>query len=228
MTTQEERFNLLKELEFIVSDSKLETMANVEILKPFSYEQIMEAFIAHKSSSPYAMKVCDVVEYWKRKAGQTTAQLEQRAAMIYEKFFKYPKTGYDHVADKRTVYAFKVAFGSLIEYGNRTDYIDGVDKKDFIKAYVNARPEDYEHAGNVLEGHNHRCISKDFSVVCIGESARQLARQIYGEGVRDANALPLKRPQALENKAVKVDHEGQKKVRDLIANFLNSVGVKHV
>ena len=222
------RFKLLKELGFINPDSELDTVANVQVLKPFSNEQITEAFISHKAQSPYPIKVCDVVDYWKKKSGQTDAQLEQRAAMIYERHFKNPKTGYDHVADKRTVYAFRVAFGTLSEYGSRTNFIDAVDKKDFIKAYVNARPEDYEHVGNVIEGRNHRYTDANSTVVCIGEASKELAKKIYGAGIKDANAIVYKRsqPQLLENQtASKRSPEEAKKIRDLISNYLKQVKV---
>lgn len=185
---------LLKKIGLITADT-FTTMVNCRALTGYTLGQIQEAYIEHVKHSPYPIKVSDIVSYWDRKYGNTTEALEQRAALIYEKYFKHPKTGFDHVtADKRIVYAFKVAFGTLAEYGSRTDFIEGIDKKDFVKAYVNARPEDYERAGNVIEGRNHNSNACDPTVVCIGTQAKSLAVKLYGEKVK-FTGLPVQRPQ---------------------------------
>lgn len=190
----------------LVTDDMFTTGVNRAALQEYTAEQIQEAYIDHVKHSPWAIKVSDIVGYWDKKRGNTDAALEQKAALIYEKFFKYPKTGFDHVADKRTVYAFRVAFGTLTEYGKRTNFIDGIDKKEFIKAYVNAKQQDFELAGNVIEGRNHNYAKDDPSVICIGKQAEKLAFEIYGKNVRIVNAassvkaLPHSAPAALENK----------------------------
>lgn len=179
-----ERVQLLINLGLITNpDNPIEVEATVMSLACFSKEQLLQAYISHKQASPYPLKVCDVFEYFKKMQGESDAQTESKAALIYERYFKHPKTGFDHVADKRTVYAFKVAFGSLTEYGSRTNFIDGIDKKEFIKAYVNASPNDYKFVGNVIEGRNHKSNDAHPTVVCIGsqEQVGQIARELYGE-----------------------------------------------
>lgn len=203
----------------LVTDDVFVSGVNRAALQEYTTEQIQEAYIDHVKHSPWAVKVSDIVTYWDNKRGNTDAALEQKAALIYEKFFKYPKTGFDHVADKRTVYAFRVAFGTLTEYGRRTNFIDGIDKKEFIKAYVNAKPQDFELAGNVIEGRNHNYAADDPSVICIGMQAKKLAVEIYGKNVRivndaktmppvktiankTANALPPLQAKAIRNKVM--------------------------
>ncbi len=178
------RLELLTKLGLIPDPTnEVDVEATTLSLAGFNDNQLIQAYVDHKQKSPYAMKVCDVFDYFKAKNGNTDAQLESRAALIYERYFKNPKTGFDHVADQRTVYAFKVAFGSLAEYGSRTNFIDGIDKKDFVKAYINATPQDYQYVGNVIEGRNHKSNDSNPTVVCIGsqEQLAPIAKQLYGE-----------------------------------------------
>lgn len=187
MNQNQERIDLLKSVGLIDAKDKIDTFITIQALLPYTSEQIIEAAVYHKMKSPYVMKVCDVVNYWNNKTGNTPEVLEQKASLIYEKFFKYPKTGYDHVTtDKRTVYAFRVAFGTLAEYGSRTSFIDGIDKKDFVKAYVNALPDDYELAGNVIEGRNHNSNASNPTVVCMDGQAKAIALKLYGKAVNIA------------------------------------------
>lgn len=201
---------------------------NKTALMEYTAEQIQEAYVEHVKRSPYPIKVSDIVSYWDRKYGNTTEALEQRAALIYEKYFKHPKTGFDHVtADKRIVYAFKVAFGTLAEYGSRTDFIEGIDKKDFVKAYVNARPEDYERAGNVIEGRNHNSNACDPTVVCIGTQAKSLAVKLYGEKVK-FTGLPVQRPQLgfeIQKKMLPQlkREENKQKVQNILNSYLQQM-----
>ncbi len=201
---------------------------NKTALMEYTAEQIQEAYVEHVKRSPYPIKVSDIVSYWDRKNGNTTEALEQRAALIYEKYFKHPKTGFDHVtADKRIVYAFKVAFGTLAEYGSRTDFIEGIDKKDFVKAYVNARPEDYERAGNVIEGRNHNSNACDPTVVCIGTQAKSLAVKLYGEKVK-FTGLPVQRPQLgfeIQKKMLPQlkREENKQKVQNILNSYLQQM-----
>lgn len=201
---------------------------NKAALMEYTAEQIQEAYVEHVKHSPYPIKVSDIVSYWDRKNGNTTEALEQRAALIYEKYFKHPKTGYDHVcADKRIVYAFRVAFGTLAEYGSRTDFIEGIDKKDFVKAYVNARPEDYERAGNVIEGRNHNSNACDPTVVCIGTQAKSLAVKLYGEKVK-FTGLPVQRPQLgfeIQKKMLPQlkREENKQKVQNILNSYLQQM-----
>lgn len=177
---------LLKNIGLITADT-FTTMVNRSALAGYTLGQIQEAYIEHVKRSPYPIKVSDIVTYWDRKYGNTTEALEQRAALIYEKYFKHPKTGYDHVcADKRIVYAFRVAFGTLAEYGSRTNFVEGIDKKDFIKAYVNALPDDYELAGNVIEGRNHNSNASNPTVICMDGQAKAIALRLYGKAVNIA------------------------------------------
>ena len=221
---------LLKNIGLITADT-FTTMVNRSALAGYTLGQIQEAYIEHVKRSPYPIKVSDIVTYWDRKCGNTTEALEQRAALIYEKYFKHPKTGYDHVcADKRIVYAFRVAFGTLAEYGSRTNFVEGIDKKDFIKAYVNARPEDYEQAGNVIEGLYHYSEAIP-TVICIGgEAAQKLAQEIYNNRVMFM--ITNKRPSpALENKKAlpPMQAKAQKqKVLTMLADFLNKSNISEV
>lgn len=197
MNQNQERIDLLKSVGLIDAKDKIDTFVTIQALLPYTSEQIIEAAVYHKTKSPYVMKVCDVVNYWNNKTGQTPEVLEQKASLIYEKFFKYPKTGFDHVSsDRRAVYAFKVAFGTLTAYGSRSDYIEGIDKKDFVKAYINARPEDYELAGNVIEGRYHYNDSANPTVVCMDSQAKNIALKLYGNNVNIAG-LPAPKAQAI-------------------------------
>lgn len=224
------RDELLKNIGLITADT-FTTMVNVSALAGYSMGQIQEAYIEHVKRSPYPVKVSDIVTYWDRKCGNTDEALEQKAALIYERYFKYPRTGYDHVcADKRIVYAFRVAFGTLAEYGSRTDFIEGIDKKDFIKAYVNARPEDYKNIGNVIEGRNHYSNAIP-TVVCIGgEKAAKLANEIYNNRVMFMITNTRPAP-ALENKKAlpPMQAKAQKqKVLSMLADFLSKSNVKNI
>ena len=181
------RNELLTVMGLIDPKNPLDAEATMLALQSFTDEQIKAALVWHKQNSPYPMKVCDVVSFWKMKSRQNSEALEQKAALIYERFFKYPKTGYDHVTtDKRAVYAFRVAFGTLAEYGSRTSFIDGIDKRDFVKAYVNALPDDYELAGNVIEGRNHNSNASNPTVVCMDGPAKAIALRLYGKAVNIA------------------------------------------
>lgn len=182
-----ERIGLLTKLGLIPDpNNEIDIEATTLSLANISDDILLRAYVDHKQKSPYAMKVCDVFNFIKSQSGSTDEQLESRAALIYERYFKNPKTGFDHVADKRTVYAFKVAFGSLAEYGSRTNFIDGIDKKDFVKAYINATPQDYQYVGNVIEGRNHKSNDSNPTVVCIGsqEQLAPIAKQLYGEAAK--------------------------------------------
>ena len=181
------RNELLTVMGLIDPKNPLDAEATMLALQSFTDEQIKAALVWHKQNSPYPMTVCDVVSFWKMKSRQNSEALEQKAALIYERFFKYPKTGYDHVTtDKRAVYAFRVAFGTLAEYGSRTSFIDGIDKRDFVKAYVNALPDDYELAGNVIEGRNHNSNASNPTVVCMDGQAKAIALRLYGKAVNIA------------------------------------------
>ena len=126
------------------------------------------------------------------------------------------------------MYAFKLAFGSLQSYGQRTNFIDAIDKKEFVKAYVNARPEMYNMAGNVIKGYRYASEGNAPKVVAIGGNAtRQLARQIYGDDVRFSDD-PVQRPQ-LENKQPQLSPlqrlANVKQVNNLLSNFLSRARV---
>lgn len=217
---------LLKNIGLITADT-FTTMVNCRALTEYTLGQIQEAYIEHVKRSPYPIKVSDIVTYWDRKCGNTTEALEQKAALIYEKYFKHPKTGYDHVcADKRIVYAFRVAFGTLAEYGSRTNFIEGIDKKDFIKAYVNARPEDYEREGNVIEGLYHYSEAIP-TVICIGTQAKSLAVKLYGEKVK-FTGLPVQRPQLgfeIQKKMLPQikREENKQKVQNILNSYLQQM-----
>lgn len=179
--------------------SSFQGMQGVELsaaelaLKGYTDKQIAEAYAYHLQNSPFPLKVCDIVEYWERKAGFDPAALKLTATEIYSKYFKHPETGCDYVcADPRVVYAFKLTFGSLLDYGRRTDYIEGIDKKEFVEAYVNADPRNYELAGNVIEGINH---DNRPTVILIGdqEVARNIAHLEYGDNVKIRSDAQIER-----------------------------------
>ncbi len=223
------KYDVLQQIGLITAPDDFQSQINIDLLKDLSTEQIVEAYKEHAKHSPYQIKVSDIITYWERKAGQTPEQLEQRAALIYERYFRHVK-GFDHVcADKRVVYAFKVAFGSLQAYGQRTNYIDAIDKKDFIKAYVNAQPENYNLAGNVINGYRGASGDKAPTVVAIGGNAtRQLAKQIYGDDVRfsdDLASTPLlvnkKEPELSPMQRL----SNTKKVTALLSNFLSKARI---
>lgn len=227
MTTYN-KYEVLQKIGLITDPNDFQSQINLETLKDYDVNAIVEAYKEHIKHSPFQIKVSDIVGYWEKKTGQTAEQLEQRAALIYERYFRHIK-GYDHVcADKRVVYAFKLAFGSIQSYGQRTNYIDAIDKKDFVKAYVNAVPEMYNMAGNVIKGYRHASGEKAPMVVAIGgEATKKIACQIYGDDVRfsdDVKTKPL-----LINKAPELSPlqriSNSKKVTELLSNFLQKAKV---
>lgn len=222
------KYELLQKIGLITDPDDFQSQINLEVLENYTPEAILEAYKDYIKHSPYQIKVSDIVTYWERKNGQTPEQLEQRASLIYERYFRHIKS-FDHVcADKRVVYAFKLAFGSLQSYGQRTNFIDAIDKKEFVKAYVNARPEMYNMAGNVIKGYRFASEGNAPKVVAIGgEATRRLARQIYGDEVRFSDD-PAPRPQ-LENKQMQLSPlqriSNVKQVNNLLANFLSRARV---
>lgn len=222
------KYEVLQKIGLITDPDDFQSQINLEILEEYTAEMIVEAYKDYIKHSPYQIKVSDIVTYWERKNGQTPEQLEQRASLIYERYFRHIKS-FDHVcADKRVVYAFKLAFGSLQSYGQRTNFIDAIDKKEFVKAYVNARPEMYNMAGNVIKGYRYASEGNAPKVVAIGGNAtRQLARQIYGDDVRFSDD-PVQRPQ-LENKPMQLSPlqrlANVKQVNNLLSNFLSKARV---
>ena len=222
------KYELLQKIGLITDPDDFQSQINLETLEEYTAEMIVEAYKDYIKHSPYQIKVSDIVTYWEKKNGQTPEQLEQRASLIYERYFRHIKS-FDHVcADKRVVYAFKLAFGSLQSYGQRTNFIDAIDKKEFVKAYVNARPEMYNMAGNVIKGYRYASEGNAPKVVAIGGNAtRQLARQIYGDDVRFSDD-PVQRPQ-LENKQPQLSPlqrlANVKQVNNLLSNFLSRARV---
>lgn len=228
MTTYN-KYEVLQKIGLITDPDDFQSQIVLDTLRNYDVNVIVEAYKEHIKHSPYQIKVSDIVGYWEKKTGQTAEQLEQRAALIYETYFKRIKP-FDHVsADKRAVYAFKVAFGSLAEYGQRTNYIDGIDKKDFIKAYVNAQPEQYEKAGNVIKGYKYSTSEVNPTVVAIGGNAsREVAKQIYGDNVRFSNNV-TSRPQLAYKKEPELSPlqrlSNNQKVTALLSNFLSRAKV---
>lgn len=184
------RFELLASLNLFDPKNPVDVETTVQALDGLSDEQIKEALVFHKMNSPYPIKVFHIVQYWKTKSGQSNEILEQKASLIFERYFKHPRIEYDHVtSDQRIVFAFKIAFGSLFDYGRRKNFIAGVDKKDFIKTYVNARQEDYERAGYVIEGmcHDTYQMTGEAIVVAIDQQAMSIAQQLYSPNVKFVN-----------------------------------------
>lgn len=222
------KYEVLQKIGLITDPDDFQSQINLETLQDYTVEMIVEAYKDYVKHSPYQIKVSDIVTYWEKKNGQTPEQLEQRASLIYERYFRHIKS-FDHVcADKRVVYAFKLAFGSLQSYGQRTNYIDAIDKKEFVKAYVNARPEMYNMAGNVIKGYRYASEGNAPKVVAIGgEVTRRLAREIYGNDVRFSDD-PVSRPQ-LENKVPQLSPlqrlSNAKEVSNLLTNFLSKARV---
>ncbi len=222
------KFELLQKIGLITAPDDFQSQINIEALSDYTVEMILDAYKEHIKHSPFPVKVSDIVSYWDVKRGITPEQLEQRAGLIYEKYFRHIKS-FDHVcADKRVVYAFKVAFGSLQAYGQRTNFIDAIDKREFIKAYVNAQPENFNLAGNVIRGYRNATGSTSPTVVAVGgEKTRALARQIYGDDVRFSDNP--QRPQLAYQKAPELSPlqrlGNSKKVTELLTNFLSKARV---
>lgn len=225
-----DKYEVLQKIGLITDPDDFQSRMNIDALEEYTAEDIITAYKEHIKHSPYQIKVSDIVTYWEQRNGQTPEQLEQRASLIYERYFRHVKS-FDHVcSDKRVVYAFKLAFGSLQSYGQRTNYIDAIDKREFVKAYVNARPEMYNMAGNVIKGYRYASEGNAPKVVAIGgEVTRQLARQIYGEDVRFSDDV-VARPQ-LTNKANLSPLQrisNTKQVNNLLANFLSKAHVRNM
>lgn len=229
----DDRTKLLQDVGLITDpNNQVEVYATAMALKGFDSKQIMEAYVYHKQVSPFPMKVCDVVNYWKQKFGMSDAQLESKAALIYDQYFKHPKTGFDHVCDdKRVAYAFRVAFGTLSEFGDHDPKYDALDRKEFIKAYVNATPGDYELCPPVIAGRNHTSLAND-TVILVGNQDKALgeAKKLYGEQVKISYQKPKTVTPELGYKPLhaRVATEAEqaanvKKLKDILGKFVNSM-----
>lgn len=226
----DDRTKLLQDVGLLTDpDNQAEVYATAFALKDFDNNQIMEAFVYHKQVSPFPLKVCDVVNYWKQKLGISDIQLESKAALIYDQYFKHPKTGFDHVCDDRRVaYAFRVAFGSLAELGDHDPKYDALDRKEFIKAYVNAEPCNYELCPPVIVGRNHMSQAND-TVILIGNQDKALseAKRLYGEQVKISFTPAKTASQAIGYKPLheRVASEAEmsankEKLKNILSNFL--------
>lgn len=206
-----------------------------KLLANYSLQDVVEGLQYSALHSTYAPTVADVVKYIERKYGESVEALEAKAHLIYKKYFQHPDTGADHVCDDRRVaYAFQVAFGSLREYGSKTTTAnsDVFDEKEFVKAYVNALPREYNTTPVIIKGLYH---DNNPRLVYVGkhETCAMLARREYGN---DYPRLPAPEKQKvnksihnsqvfLENKDK--DSEGneptvsKERVTNILDRFLN-------
>lgn len=209
----------------LIADPKdnFEVAITLDALNGVPDDVIIAAYKYHKLNSPYKFQICNIKEYADKMTGKTQEALELEASEIYQKYFSIPSTGKDILCEnKRAAYAFQVAFGNFKKYGSDVGRIDSIDRRDFIKAYVNADPRNYEHANNILEGYNHN--SKDCQVVIIGDQTKgaMLAKKIYGEQVRLSLDKPKPTPLQLENKAAE-EKQGTPATKEQVEGYLKRI-----
>lgn len=153
------RFNLLCETGLVSEkQSDFQRSSVMAVLKDFSNEQIYKAYIDHIGKSSFPFKPCDVVSFWKEKAGADKTGMEKRADAFLDALDKGFSVGVDCLcADAAAVEAFKATFGSLSNYGSRPTYMAEKDRAKFREAYVaSGRSRAGSMDGYLLAGIYHR------------------------------------------------------------------------
>ena len=163
-----------------LSDNAFQLAFNA--LSEFSLLEVKRGLSHALKTSKFAPTIADVSQAIVEIRGIDTASLETRANDFYNKISQNFSMGKDYVCDDpRAVYAFKTCFGSLREFGNHALSADPFDRKEFIKAYVNAKEEWYRNDNNknVLAGIYHKDNNPLVAYVGNKTTCEQLAKVVY-------------------------------------------------
>lgn len=94
-------------------------------------------------------KPVDIIDSIKVIVGQNEEQLKARAHTVFKEITRNISIGCDYVfEDARAASAFKQAFGSIVEYGKKTEEDTWLEKR-FVEAYASPY---LENTGNILGG----------------------------------------------------------------------------
>ena len=144
-------------------------------------------------------KPADVIEAIKNLTGQNKEQLEAKAHVVFKEISRNINIGCDYVfEDARAASAFKQAFGSIVEYGKKTEEDTWLEKR-FVEAYASPY---LENTGNILGG--LYAYTNDPMVRIVGDYDRCL------EIVNTSEKYQGKHPRLPEDprKIIKIEYKG--------------------
>lgn len=146
-------------------------------LREYDYNTVGKALMYVVQTSRFAPTVADVIEVIKQQNGEDKESLINKASQFYAEINATLDSGCDYVcSDPRGVYAFKLCFGSIREFGRHSDKTDSFDRKAFIEAYVNAR--NYPN-NNFLCGINHETKSPRVRFIGNKRECQTIAQKYY-------------------------------------------------
>ena len=149
--------------------------------------------------SKFMPKPADVIEAIKNLTGQDKDQLESKAHIVFKEISRNINIGCDYVfEDARAASAFKQAFGSIVEYGKKTEEDTWLEKR-FVEAYASPY---LENTGNILGG--LYAYTDDPMVRFVGDYDRCL------EIVNNSENYQGKHPRLPEDprKIIKIEYKG--------------------
>lgn len=166
--------------------NEIEIAAAMQIIRPFTREQIIAAYTAHKAQSPRAFTLADLTAAY----GGSEKGREIAGHRWFDAVTGYVDSGADYITDdKRGAAAFKTAFGSLAAYGRHYEDDEPYDRRRFVETYMNLPHHLIEQETGLIPGLNHNATTGTLRVKFIGNPetcARIAATVLAGR----AYALP--------------------------------------
>lgn len=118
-------------------------------VKDYPLSVVIQALLYCSINCEFKPKPVDLVKALKEFTGQNKEQLEVKAHVVFKEFSHNINIGCDYVfEDERAASAFRQTFGSIVEYGKKTEDDTWLEKR-FVDAYVSPY---LENTGNVLGG----------------------------------------------------------------------------
>ena len=188
----------------------------------FTLEDVKAAITVSLRESKFAPTVADIVEIMKKVHGIDKETLSIKANIWYTTLNECFDSGKDIITDdSRAVYAFKMCFGSLVEFGMHDKKSDPFDRKNFIECYVNAN----NHSNcYLIAGRFHSSNSPRVAFIGDSKKCLAIAKEVYDDYQRPQ--LPTDKPKQLQVKrevTVEYSENCNEQLKDLLENFLSSV-----
>ena len=213
-------------------DKEICTLA-YKALQEFELKEITVAMSRVLKRSKFAPTIADIVSEIEVMYGNDKASLEIKANEFYNAINRDFSMAKDYVCeDPRAVYAFKIAFGSLQEFGSHSVSADAFDRKAFIQAYVNAKETSYalDREKHLLKGIYH--YGERVPVRFIGnvEKCKLLARKALPNKQIMLPDLQTNKPKQIGLRVEKVESTepmDREKFLEVLGGFLSMFGAKY-
>lgn len=213
-------------------DKEVCTLA-YKALQEYELKELTVAMSRVLKHSKFAPTIADLVSEIETMYGKDKASLEIKANEFYNKINNDFSMAKDYVCeDPRAVYAFKIAFGSLKEFGSHPLSADPYDRKAFIQAYVNAKETSYalDREKHLLKGIYH--YGERVPVRFIGdvEKCKYLARKALPNKQIMLPDLQTNKPKQIGLRVEKVESTepmDREKFLEVLGGFLSMFGAKY-